>query len=288
MYDQAETLRQLSAQTNVPPQSSPARVIAITSGKGGVGKTNLAVNVGLALARMGVRTGVLDADLGMGNVDIVLGVVPQFNLSHVIYGQKRMKDILVEGPESMKILAGCSGLYELANLSQWRLQRLTNALGELDDQLDILLIDTGAGISRNVLSFLLSVQEVIVITTNEPTSITDTYGLIKVLNQSNPNCKVSLVVNMVRNQREAEGVCRKLNMVVEKFLHTQLDYLGYMPFDDAVARSVQQQKPILQAYPYSPAARAIAQMAAAICERPRPTSGGIREIFARMVQLFSR
>src|SRR5690606_20423000 len=149
------------------------RVIAITSGKGGVGKRNLAVNLGITLSRLGLETGILDGDLGLANVDIVLGVSPEFNLSHVLHGEKRLDQIVSVGPERLHVFAGGSGMYELANLSQWLLQRFIREVEALDARLDVLLLDTGAGISRNVMSFVLACDEIIVVTTPELTSITD-------------------------------------------------------------------------------------------------------------------
>ena len=161
--DQAESLRQMASQS----RTEKARAIAVTSGKGGVGKTNFTVNLAVVLSQLGLEVGILDGDLGLANVDIVLGITPEFNLSHVLYGKKRLDEIVLTGPSGVYVFAGGSGVYELANFSQWRLQRFIQHVGLLDSELDMILIDTGAGISRNVMGFATACDEVIVVTTPE-------------------------------------------------------------------------------------------------------------------------
>ncbi|MGI6036944.1 MAG: MinD/ParA family protein [Limnochordia bacterium] len=287
MRDQAETLRQMK-NNGLGQPVAPTRVISVTSGKGGVGKSNLALNTTIALSRLGLRAGILDADLGLANIDILLGMVPQYNLSHVIYGYRRISDVILQGPDDIKVIAGTSGVDDLANLTPWRLQRFTKALEELDRQLDVLLIDTGAGINHNVLSFLLASDEIMVVITNEPTSITDAYGLIKVLANKNVTPKISLIVNMVRNAREGREVADKLRFVVSRFLKRDIDYLGCVPHDEAVIRAIQQQKPLLEVAPRSQAARAINNLALALADEQGAPRTGVGNLFQRMFKLFAK
>ncbi len=288
MSDQAETLRRL-AQDHAPV--ARARVIAITSGKGGVGKTNLAVNLAIAASRLGLRTGVLDGDLGLANVDIVLGVAPEFNLGHVLYGEKRLEQIRVQGPEGIAVFAGGAGVYELANLSEWLLQRFIYAIETLDAQLDLLILDTGAGISRNVMSFVLACNELLVVTTPELTAITDAYGMIKLVTTSNPEAKVRVVVNMARDERQAQHVFRSLATVVHQFLGTEADMelLGYVPFDSSVPKAVDQQVPLVVSYPYSRAARNVGLIARRlITEGTESTHDGVGGLFQRIAEALRR
>ncbi len=285
--DQAERLRRLAAQTS-SFQPKKARVVAVTSGKGGVGKTNFAVNVGIGLSRLGLRVGVLDGDLGLANIDIVLGIMPQFNLGDVLYGKKRLKEIVVPGPEGLLVLAGGSGVYELANLSQWMLQRFITEIRALDAHLDMLIIDTGAGISRNVMGFVLASDEVIVVTTPEVTAITDAYGVIKLIAGQSPATRIRVVVNMARSDKEAENVVRSLRAVVGQFIRTdlKLDLLGRLPWDPAVTKAVQEQSPFYISYPGSKASHSVARIAAKLIEdREDAKHAGIGSLFERVARI---
>lgn len=279
--DQAEALRTLVGGGD-PARS---RVIAVTSGKGGVGKTNLAVNLGIALAQRGLKTGILDADLGLANVDIVLGMSPPLNLGHVLDGEKSLAEVMVVGPEGLRLIAGGSGVYELANLSQWRLERFIRTMQELDMSLDVLFVDTGAGISHNVLAFLLAACELLVVTTTEPTAIADAYGVIKVTSAKNPSARIHLVVNMAPGEDEAEAASRSLASVVRRFLTLEIDYLGYVPRDIAVNRAVQDQIPFVLAYPGSRAAQNVQRIASRLSrvEEAVPR-GGLAALFSRMAK----
>lgn len=285
--DQAEGLRRLAAE-RVPTAKEKTRVIAVTSGKGGVGKTNFAVNVGICLSRLGLRVGILDGDLGLANIDIILGMTPEFNLSHVLYGQKRLNEIVVEGPEGLLVLAGGSGVYDLANLSHWALERFVSEVETLDAALDILIIDTGAGISRNVMSFVLASDEAILVTTPEITAITDAYGVIKLIAKERPATKIRVVVNMTKNDSEAESVHRSLRLVVGRFIKTDLnlELLGRIPWDPAVQEAVQAQAPFTVAYPGSRAAQTAARIAARLADdQDDLREGGVGSLFERMARL---
>ena len=237
-----------------------SRVLAVVSGKGGVGKTNLAVNLGLSLARRGLRVALLDADLGTANVDVVLGINPRYHLQHVVTGQKSLAEIMVEGPFGLQIIPGASGLPDLADLPEVQRQMLLHALLVLDGAVDLLLIDTGAGVGQNVVQFILAAGEMLVVTTPEPTSITDAYALMKVVAGYQMPVSTKLVINNVQHRSEGEATGRKLATVAHQFLGRQVEVLGVIPSDKSVRDAVYMQSPLLQSRPYSPAARAINQL----------------------------
>lgn len=231
-----------------------ARIISITSGKGGVGKTNIVANLGYQLSRAGQRVLILDADLGLGNLDILLGLAPRFNLSHVLSGEKSIRDIIVEGPGKLSILPAASGIQELTQLSREQKMRLLSALDQLLDSIDILLIDSAAGISPNVMDFSVAAQEIMVVVTPEPTSITDAYALMKVLSTRYSEKTCRLIVNQVSSEQEGREIFRQLNLVAQKFLAINMDYFGCILLDENLIRCVKQQRIISQAHPESPAA----------------------------------
>ena len=246
----------------------PARVIAVTSGKGGVGKTNIVANLGYTFARMGKKVLILDADLGLGNLDVLLGLAPKYNLSHVIMGEKSVSDIIVEGPGDMLILPASSGIQELTQLTP---QQKVEILCELDgmiDSVDVLLIDTAAGISSNVMDFSVTAQEIIVVVSPEPTAITDAYALMKVLSlkYAEKSCKV--IVNLVGTAQQGREVFRQLNLVAERFLDMTVDYIGSVLFDANVTQGVKQQKLVSNLYPDSRASKCFESLAREIFTQP--------------------
>lgn len=237
------------------------RVIAITSGKGGVGKTNIVANLGFAFSHLGRKVLILDADLGLGNLDVLLGIAPKFNISHVIHGEKRLADILVEGPGEMKILPASSGIQELTQLTHEQKMRFLTDLDRLIDDVDILLIDTAAGISTDVMDFNVSAHEIIVVVSPEPTAITDAYALMKVLSLRYAEKCCQLLVNMAGSPREGEDVFRQLELVTERFLDIHVDYLGCVLRDEKVTRGVKHQRLVCDLYPASRASRCFTQLA---------------------------
>lgn len=265
MVDQADRLRELIK--NKAPDNLQTRVIAITSGKGGVGKTNLAVNLGIALLKLGSRVLLVDADLGLANIDVMLGVIPKFNLGQVLAGQKNMDEIVTNGPLGLKIIAGGSGDYEMANLSERSLEFCLKQLNDIENNTDIMLIDTGAGISRNVLKFVLAADEVIIVTTPEPTAITDAYGIIKMVASVNRNTPIWVVVNMVRNENEGKQVMERLYTVSKRFLDIELYHIGSIPMDPNVPRAVKEQQPFVIGRPRTSAAQNVMEIARNIHER---------------------
>ena len=267
--DQATTLRRIVGQTQThaaarprPGIKGPLRVIAVTSGKGGVGKTNLVLNLCLAISRLGRRVFLLDADMGLANVDVLLGVAPRHTLEHVLNGQKELKDIVLEGPGGFKILPASSGISELSEMSYEQQMRLFRELSRIEEDVDYLFIDTGAGISSNVLRFNASANEVLVVANPEPTSITDAYALMKLLSIKYHIREFALVVNSAANEEEALGVYERLSKVCGQFLQVSLGYLGGVPLDKHVRQAVRRQRPFLELYPAAPASRAVLRLAA--------------------------
>jgi len=223
-------------------QPERTRVIAVTSGKGGVGKTNIVANLGYAFARIGKKVLILDADMGLGNLDVLLGLAPKYNLSHVIMGQKSVSDIIVEGPGNMLILPASSGIQELTQLTQDQKVQILRELDEAIHSVDILFIDTAAGISSNVMDFNVTAQEIIIVVSPEPTSITDAYALMKVLSLKYAEKCCKVVVNLASTTQQGAEVFRQLNLVTERFLDMTIDYLGSVLFDAKMSKCVKQQK----------------------------------------------
>ncbi len=265
--------------------TSHTRVISITSGKGGVGKTNLAVNLALAAQELGQRTLVFDADLGLANIDIVLGVLPQYNLTHVLRGDKSIREVICRGPKDLPIIAGGSGVAELVNLAEWQLAKFINGLNELEDLADLILIDTGAGLSHTVMSFLYAASEVIVVTTPEPTSITDAYAIVKLLSRRK-DCQVRVLVNRAQGQWEAEATYEKLSKAAGRFLGFSISFLGWLPEDPTVAQAVKRQKAFFLEYADGPAAMAVRHVAAELFpggSSPAPTPG-LKGFFTKLAR----
>jgi len=261
--------KRLMAATVIQNRAESAtRVIAITSGKGGVGKTNIVANLGHTLASLGLKVLILDADWGLGNLDVLLGLAPKFNLSHVIAGEKSVPEVIVSGPGDMKILPASSGIQELTSLTFDQKVRVLTQLDLLVDSVDILLIDTAAGISTNVMDFNVTAQEIMVVVSPEPTSLTDAYALMKVLSlkYAEKNCK--LLVNQAGSVQEALDIYRQLDMVVKKFLDISIDYVGCVLYDDRVRQGVRRQKIVTETYPGCKASRCFAALAKRIASMP--------------------
>jgi flagellar biosynthesis protein FlhG len=268
-------------------RSGPFRVIAITSGKGGVGKSNVVVNLGLALAQQGLKVLLIDADLGLGNLDILLGLTPKFTIQDVLSLRCNLADVIADGPEGLKILPASSGIPELAVLDESQKLFLLNEMDHYTEDVDIVLIDTGAGISPNVLFFTIAAQERILVVNNQPPSIADAYALIKVLATQYDEKSFKLLVNGLAHRREAESVYRTLLNVTERFLRIDisLDYLGFIPYDDAVPKAVIRQQPVLALYPQAPASKSFVVLAQSLWESPRPSGidGNIKLFWRRFL-----
>lgn len=260
--DQAEGLRRL--------QRPPTKVITVASGKGGVGKTNVVANLAVTLARQGRRVMVFDADLGLGNIDILLGLTPRHNISHVLSGQKRLDEVLVRGPQGIWVLPAASGVAAMAALDVAAQTRLIDAVSALDIPLDYLLVDCAAGISGDVLTFSRAAQDLIVVLNNEPASVADAYALIKVLSKQHGLKRFHLLPNMVRDAREGQALFAKIAGVADRYLDVSLDLLGSIPLDAALRAAVRSQRAVVEAAPHSAAAAAFAAVAARICSWPLP------------------
>lgn len=248
MVDQAERLRSIirkRSSTKVAAKGKGSRIITVASGKGGVGKTNLVVNMGIIMGQLGHKVVILDTDLGMANTDILLNLKPVYTLIDVIQGQKDLQEVLLQGPHNVEVLPGGSCLPDLVNLDSQQREKLISRLSYLDQEGNILLVDCSAGLSRDVLSFVASSDDLVLVTTPEPTAITDAYGIIKVVNNYRLKPRVSIVINMVHHARDGEAVFRRISNVCRNFLSINIDYLGSIEFDQYVQRAV------LNCYPYA-------------------------------------
>ena len=237
------------------------RVISVTSGKGGVGKTNIAANLAYLLSKKNKKALVLDADAGLANIDVILGINSPYNLYHVLKGEKTLAQAIVQGPGGIKILPSASGIPEMTELSRGQKLTLVDELNTINDSLDFMLIDTGAGISSNVMYFNMAAKEIIVVTSPEPTAMTDAYALIKVLYQRHAKRRFRLIVNMVKNAAEAKEVYARLSRATDHFLNLTIEYLGYIVLDEKVRDAVRQQTALAELYPQSPATRCLEKIA---------------------------
>lgn len=261
--DQAEQLRNVIKLHNQNHQNH-ARVITITSGKGGVGKSNLAVNLAVCLQKAGKRVLIFDADFGLANVEVMFGAIPQYNLSDFIYRGKPIREIITPGPLGIGFISGGSGIIGLNNLTREQIMYLVNAVNELNELADFIIIDTGAGISDQVLEFVMASPEVLLVSTPEPSSLTDSYSLLKALyrnpNFSEEGTTIHVVTNRVTSQEEGRAIYDKVNSVVSQFLHGNLNYLGMIPQDAALERAVRQQKTVTISDPNARSSRAIVNL----------------------------
>jgi flagellar biosynthesis protein FlhG len=266
MRDQAERLRELvkNSVEEVIESEKQTRVIAITSGKGGVGKTNLAINIGIALSEQGARVALMDADLGLANIDVLLGILPEYTLKDAFEGTAEIEQILCEGPSGLQIIPGGSGVQEMADISEEKLGSFIESLQQVEHLFDYILIDTGAGISRTVTSFLFAADHCLLVTTPEPTSITDAYAMIKTMLRSMSHEKISLIVNRAEDYNEARETHRKLNMAVKAFLGGELNFCGWVVDDSLFKVSAKNHTPLLKGAMDSAAARMIKQIAKSI------------------------
>ena len=292
--DQADTLREmartakknhqadLSGQTASSEQKG-IRVISVTGGKGGVGKSNVVSNLAIALSVQGKKVLVIDADLGLGNLDVLLGLSPVYNLNNVLNGEKTIAEILVDGPAGIKIIPAGSGVQEFTSLGQHEKLKLLDELDMLEEKFDIMIVDTEAGISENVTYFAVAAQEIIVVVTPEPTSITDVYALIKLLSTKYSEHHFKVLVNMAKDSEDALEVFRKLANVAGRFLDISLDYLGCVVKDEKVVEAVKRQRAVSELFPDSEAAACFVTLAKRVIENTRQTrlKGNIQFFFRR-------
>ena len=273
MIDQASGLRKMQ-------NSQQIKVIAVSGGKGGVGKTNVSLNTAISLAQLGKKVLVLDADLGLANVDVMLGLRVKRNLSHVLSGECELDDIIIEGPAGISIIPATSGTQSMVDLTPAEHVGLIRAFSDMQNQFDILIVDTAAGISDMVLSFTRAAQDVMLVVCDEPTSITDCYALMKLLSRDHDVYKFKVVANMVRSPKEGQQLFAKLTKVTDRFLDVALDLVGVIPFDENIRKSVRKQKVIVEAFPDSPASIAFKNLANRITKWTIPSqASGHLEFF---------
>jgi len=279
LSDQAAGLRYMGS-------TKPVKVIAITGGKGGVGKTNISVNLALYLSQQGRHVMLLDADLGLANVDVMLGLKVRRNLQHVLAGECELNDIVITDSSGLQIIPASSGMQKMAELSSAEHAGIIRAFSDIGQNLDYLLVDTSAGITDNVLSFTRAAQDVLLVVCDEPTSITDAYALMKVLHRDHNIERFKIVANMVRTPQEGREIFAKLSKVTDKFLNVMLEYVGSVPFDENVRRAIKKQKPIIDLFPRSPASVAIKALGKKVENWPIPmnASGHIEFFMERLVQ----
>ena len=285
--DQAGVLRKMK-NNGVSPvierkrYNGNTRVIAVTSGKGGVGKTSITANFAYIFSKMGKKTLLLDADTGLANIDVILGITTKYNLSHVLRGEKTLSEAIVEGPGGIKILPATSGIQEMVELSKGQKFTLLEELDELDEDFDFMLIDTAAGITDNVMYFNMVAREIIVVVSPEPTSLTDAYALIKMLYQGYKTKCFMLLVNMVKNSNEAVEVYTRLNNATNHFLGLPIEYLGYIPYDKNVSKAVRKQKLLTEIFSDSKASKSMFKIIEKLClKQPEDYENGTIKFFGR-------
>lgn len=292
--DQADTLRSLSDRLNDSPQmnaggNNAARVLSITSGKGGVGKTAVVSNVAVAMGKMGKKVLIIDADLGLANIDVVFGLAPRYNLNHYFSGQQSLESILVDGPAGIQILPAGSGVQQFTHLDANHKIRFLDDLETLPGDYDVVLIDTEAGISENVTYFNQAAQDILVVTTPEPTAITDAYALMKLLSSKYHEKRFNLIVNSVRHSDEALDVYRKLTMVSNRYLDISIDFMGGIPFDRKMYESVRRQKVMVEMYPGHKVSLAFETLASNLLSQPgdKQPKGSLQFFWKKLLSLGS-
>lgn len=289
--DQAEQLRLLVTKQAEQKKKDRkvSRVITVTSGKGGVGKSTLTVNLAIQLSRLGKKVIILDADFGLANIEVMLGIRPEYNLADLMFRGKDLKEIIIQGPEGIGFISGGSGIQELSRLTREQVVYLVQKLYELDELADIILVDTGAGISDSVLEFVSASNEVLLVATPEPTSITDAYALLKTLNRrsgfSKEDTVIKMVANRIKTKEEGDALYEKLGLVVDKFLSLKMEFTGAIPDDPNCGKAVMQQKPVTLADPGSGATKAIKFIAEKIAALEGGSDKkGIAQLFSRWMK----
>jgi flagellar biosynthesis protein FlhG len=264
----------------------PVQVIAVTGGKGGVGKTSVSVNLATALASTGKRVMLLDGDLGLANVDVFLGLSPRHTMAHVLSGERSLDEIILESAQGVQVVPGASGVADLANLSAAGHLNLVQAFSTLSARVDAMIVDTSAGISHSVMQFSQAAQHVLLVVCDEPASMTDAYALVKVLSRTHNVNRFRVLANMVRAPGEGEILFDKLQRVTSKFLDATLEYVGEIPEDPYLRRAIREQRPVIAAFPSSPATRAFKKLALKADKWPVPDGprGNLEFFVERLVQ----
>jgi len=282
ILDQAAGLRQMT-------QTKPVQVNAVSGGKGGVGKTNTSINLAIALSEIGKNVMVLDADLGLANIDVMLGIHPEFDLSHVLSGEKTLAEVVVEGPAGVKFVPGASGIQKMSELSPAEHAGIISAFSDIGPDVDTLIVDTAAGISDTVISFIRASQEVIVVVCDEPESITDAYAIIKLLNQEYGTTRFRILANMVYSAQEGRELYNKMYRVTDRYLDVMLSFMGSIPYDENLRKAVKSQKAVVTAFPRSKSAQAYKNLARKVESWPLPqgANGQMQFFVERLIQYSS-
>lgn len=290
--DQAQNLRNIVKQhIESEKEQRMARVITVTSGKGGVGKTSTSLNLAIELTKMGNKVIIFDADFGLANIEVMIGAVPRYNLSDMILRGKKLEEILIEGPMGIRYISGGSGINHFENLNKDQIIYMLHEFHHLETMADIILIDTGAGISHTVMEFVASSREVILVTTPEPTSITDAYSLLKALNKhesfDSETTQIRLLANKVNNYEDGQSLYNKLNMVVSRFLNMKLDFIGIIPDDTCMSKSIIMQKPVAISFPKSKSAQSYVKLADVLINNtiPDDEKRGLSYIFNKYFKI---
>lgn len=270
-------------------QPKPVRVLAVASGKGGVGKTNVSINLGCCLSGLGRTVALMDADMGLANVDVLLGLQPKYNLSHVLNGERTLDEVIVEGPAGLRVVPGSSGIQRMAELSAAEQAGVIRAFGAIGEDIDVLIVDTAAGISNGVVTFARACQEIILVVCDEPTSLTDVYAFIKLMNRDYGVYRFQIVANMVRDERQGRHLFDKLSMVTDRYLDVSINYLGAVPHDENLRKAVQKQTPVSVLFPQSKSAEAFRNLARKVDSLPvsSQASGRLEFFVERMIQYSS-
>lgn len=286
--DQAEHLRKMVQESQ---EKRNVRVITITSGKGGVGKSSLAINIAIQLSQLGKKVVVFDADFGLANIEVMLGIRPQYNMADLMFRGMDLNAIITSGPENVSFISGGSGIQELAKMNREQVIYLIKKLTELDHYADVIIVDTGAGISDSVLEFVVASEEVLLVATPEPTSITDAYALLKALNRKaefqRTETKIRMVANRVKSEAEGQNLYEKMSIVVDKFLNIPLDYMGIVPQDELVSKAVMKQTPISISHPGAPSVKAFRLIATRLIEADQASGaehGGLSRLFSNLIR----
>lgn len=282
MRDQAEQLRQRIKANN---QARPTKLVTVTSGKGGVGKSNFSLNFGLGLIERGHKAVLFDVDLGLANLDVLMGITPKKHLFHLLEPDVTVWDIMEQGPGRLEFIAGGSGFTQIMQLDDEKLDLLFARLNPLQGYADTIIFDTGAGLSKESMHFMLSSDEVILVTTPEPPAITDAYAVIKMLHSRNPAVKIRLVINRVTSDGEGKMTADKLAMVAKRFLEMEIHSLGYVADDSHVSKAVKQQRPFLLAYPQAQSSRSIRSLVGQYLEissKAENPANGLKGFLARL------
>ncbi|MBO9609158.1 MAG: MinD/ParA family protein [Paenibacillaceae bacterium] len=288
MSDQAQSLRNLMRSRETAERVAETKVITVTSGKGGVGKSNFTLNFALTLQAKGYRVLVFDADIGLANIDVLMGISPKYNLYHLLKKEKTIWEIVHRGYRDLQFIAGGSGFSDLIRLSEQDLDYFAQQIGELSGHTDFIIFDTGAGLSKETLKFILAAHEAIVVTTPEPTSITDAYAIIKMVYNMEHDVRFRLVVNRVADDREGKQTADKISLVAKQFLHLDIPTLGYVYDDANVSKAVKRQVPFTIAYPYCSASKSIHTLADQFLSgqtAKEQTASGVKGFLNKMIQL---